>query len=71
MNIHKELENPQLAKRLLELFCESDLSWICEERCADPQEQEWCENNCNYSHSCDMEECVIRYIKMQFRQEGR
>lgn len=71
MNIYKELENPQLAKRLMELFCEVDLDWICDSMQYDEKEKAYCEEHCKYSHGCDMEECVVRYIKMQFRHEGK
>ena len=69
MNIYKELENPQLAKRLMELFCEDDLTWLCDEMNDDPKEHEWCDENCKYKNA--QEECVVRYIKMQFRHEGK
>lgn len=68
MNVYKELENPQLAKRLMELFCEGTISWICDEMGVDSEGNKWCANNCEYSRP--VEECVVRYIKMQFRQEG-
>lgn len=69
MNIYKELENPQLAKRLMELFCEGTTDWICAEMFDDLQEQQLCAEKCKYSSA--EEECVIRYIKMQFRHEGK
>ena len=69
MNIYKELENPQLAKRLIELFCEGITDWLCEEMYDDPQENQWCMENCKSLSA--QEECVVRYIKMQFRQEGK
>ena len=51
MNIYKELENPQLAKRLIELFCEGDLTWLCDEMNDDPKEHKWCEENCKYKNA--------------------
>ena len=69
MNIYKELENPQLAKRLMELFCDNDLDWICSELLKDTKEHEWCAENCH--DEINPEECVVRYIKMQFRHEGK
>ena len=69
MNIYKELENPQLAKRLMELFCKSDLAWLCDEMSDDEREWGLCYKQCKYASPS--EECVIRYIKMQFRHEGK
>ena len=69
MNIYKELENPQLAKRLMELYCEIEPTWVCDTMLEDSKEKEWCEENCKYSRA--QEECVVRYIKMQFRRERK
>lgn len=69
MNIYKELENPQLAKRLMELFCEGALDWLCDEMSDDSKEWEWCHDHCKYASPS--EECVVRYIKMQFRHEQK
>lgn len=70
MNIYKELENPQLAKRLMELFCEEKPLWMCYELLDDPKEYDLCSDNCKWCGKIP-EECVVRYIKMQFRQEGK
>ena len=70
MNIYKELENPQLAKRLMEMFCENvDSDWICDGLHKDPKEYKFCDENCKAN--INFEECVVRYIKMQFRHEGK
>ena len=69
MNIYKELENPQLAKRVIELLCKCEPDWICEELIGEPRENEYCHDNCEYDSVA--EECIVRYIKMQFRHEGK
>ena len=69
MNVKAELQNSQIAERLMMLFCEDDLSWMCEEMSDDATEYQICSEKCEYRNAPP--ECVIRYIKMQFRHEGK
>ncbi len=69
MNVREELQNPQVAERLMMLFCEGYNEWLCDEMIDDKKEHEECVEKCKYSSPID--ECVIRYIKMKFRHEGK
>lgn len=69
MNVKAELQNPQIAERLMMLFCEEALDWMCDEMNDDEIEEQICTEKCEYRNAPP--ECVIRYIKMQFRHEGK